>query len=475
MAFWVLILLLFVGCRVGPQYESPCTEIPEGWKEVTHTKEVIVDEWWEVFEDERLRELEQQAIENSPTLYIALERVVEARALAGVVGSNLYPWLSLNPSYDNRAFLMKASIPIPQDVPFTIPKIFRVHQVKYLLPLNLSYEVDLWGRLRDQYDAAALNAQAEAEAFEVTRLTLTSDLAISYFQMRGFDTQIDLLKDTIETRQKNYNIVNSRFEKGLVTQLDLHQAELELSNAQADLFNAIRLRRLAENQIAVLIGTPAQLFCLEHLPLKVEPVTVPVGLPSSVLMQRPDIAQAEREMASQHMLVKAAYASFFPSFNLTGTLGFESPDLKHFLTWKSRLWQYGANASQPIFEGGRLIANLELEWARFEQASGNYQQRVLVAFQEVEDALTNLEMEAKQWQQLNLSAEAARKSASISNRRYTGGITTYLEVVESERFELQAELALINVLASRYVATVQLIKALGGGWDADLDDCFANY
>lgn len=465
-ALWLLLMIPLVSCRVGPQYESPCTEIPEGWKGPSSTHEVNVDEWWEVFEDDKLNELEQLLLENNPTLYVALERVVEARALAGVVGADLYPQISLNPRYTSTGRLIK--IPIPVTILPNVPKVFRVHEMEYVLPLNLIYELDLWGRLRDQADSAILNAQAEAEAFEVTRLTLTSDLATNYFQMRGFDTQMNLLQSTIDTRKRNLEIVKSRFNKGLVTQLDLHQATLELANAESDYFDALRLRRLAENQIAILTGQPPALFCIEHIPLYATPVQVPVGLPSEVLLQRPDIAEAERDMAAQHMLVDAAYASFFPSLNLTGTLGFSSPDLKHFLKWKSRLWQIGVQASQPIFEGGRLISNLDLEWARFDQASGTYQQRVLTAFQEVEDALNNLEMEEKRWEKLNIAASAAKESSRMVNRRYTSGITTYLDVVSSERFELQAELSLIRVLALRYVYTVQLIKAIGGGWDSSL-------
>jgi outer membrane protein, multidrug efflux system len=462
------VFIIFWGCRLGPRYELPTVDVPDDWK-APHNVDVAtpnISYWWEIFSDCTLNNLEKIAIENNPNLYVALERVVEARALAGVSGANLYPQLNLNPSYTNTGTLFKIYLPSGIPIPSltSISSVFRVHEMQYVLPLNLSYEIDLWGKLRGQYESALLNAQAQEDAFYVTLLALTTDLASSFFQLRSLDAQIDLLKETAEVRRHNYDLTKNRYEKGLTTNLDLNQAIVDLANDEATLEDVIRQRALAEDQIAVLIGVPPAFFSLEHNPLVDDPPAVPSNVPSSVLLQRPDVAEAERTMASEHALIGPAYASFFPALTLTGTLGFLSPDLADFLKWKSRLWQLGANVAQTVFDGGRNVSNLQATWARFREASGSYQQTVLTAFQDVEDALNNIEQQARQAKQLSIAAHAAKSSTNLSLNRYRNGITTYLEVVINERLELQAELSLLNLLGIRYVSTIQLIKALGGTW-----------
>jgi multidrug efflux system outer membrane protein len=288
-----------------------------------------------------------------------------------------------------------------------------------------------------------------------------------------FDAQIDLFKANTETRRKNYKITKNRFDKGLITYLDVTQAEVELANVEASYLDAVRLRMLTENQIATLTGEIASDFCIEHRPLESPPPIIPAGIPSQVLLQRPDIAQAERTMASEHALINAAYASFFPSLSLTAAFGFQSPDLKRFLSWISRYWMVGINGSQMIFDGGRDCYLLKEAWARFLEASGAYQEQVLVAFQEVEDALSNIEWQQKQSEQLYLAAQASKKATLLSMNRYLKGVAIYLEVADSERSKLEAEIQWIRVLEQRYVSTVQLIKALGGTWElGDEKDCF---
>lgn len=467
----LLLLILIAGCRVGPSYKPPCTPVPDQWKNPNKENATppFVDYWWEVFNDDTLNGLELQAIEYNPNLYVALEKVFEARALAGVQAANLYPQLNLNPGYTDTGSLFQVFLPstLAKSIPGLTSQIspFRVHQQQYLLPLNLNYEVDLWGKLQDQYDSAFYNAEAQTEAYFSTMLTLTADLASSYFQLRSLDAQIDLLKANIETRRKNYELTQSRFDKGLVTYLDVTQAEVDKANVEAAYYDAVRQRTLAEDQIAVLTGQLATDFCMEHNPLKGPPPEIPAGIPSTVLLQRPDIAQAERTMASQHALINAAYASFFPSFSLTGALGYSSPDITQFLKWISRYWMLGANSSQMVFDGGRDCYNLQAAWASFLEASGSYQQQVLTAFQEVEDALNNIELQDKQARQLLLAAEAAEKATNLSLNRYRRGVAIYLEVVENERLQLQAEINWINLQGVLYVSTIQLIKALGGSWE----------
>lgn len=465
-----IFLIVLAGCRLGPKYSPPPVSIPEEWKNPQSCtgSNHFCNYWWEVFHDETLNELELYAILYNPNLQAALERIVQARAMAGVDKSVLYPQVNLNPSYLSTGELFKIylpSVPAGQTTPFAnIPKVFRIHQLQYTLPLNLSFEIDLWKKLQSQYESAVFFAEAQEEAYHTALLSLTTDLASAYFQLRSLLTQIDLLKHTIELRKKAYDLADMRFKAGLITYLDVAQASVELTNAESQYFDTERQKELQENQIALLIGMPASDFNLTALPLESAPPCVPAGLPSEVLMQRPDIAQAERDMASEHAKIGVAYASFFPSLQLTGTLGFFSPDTKDFLSWKSRLWQVGANVAQTVFDGGRNCSNLELAYSQYREAADNYKQTVLTAFKEVEDALNNLEMQAKQSESLKKSVDASQIAARLSMNRYQRGVVNYLEVVETQRSELENEREYINLQGVRYLSTIQLIKALGGCW-----------
>ncbi len=485
--FALFFLGLNGGCTLGPKYSPPAIEIPEVWKtevpESSKSSESTADAsffhyWWELFLDETLNELEAEAIKNSPNLYAALNRVIEARANAGIVKSNLYPQINLNPGIVDTGQLFKIFLPpvsggtsslsgngVPFVNPFgNIPTIYRIHQMQYGLLANVSYEIDLWGKLSGQYRSASMDAQAQLEAYHTTLLTLTSDLASSYFQARALAAQVSLYEATLNLRRRALELVNNRYEKGVVSYSDVAQASLELTNTESDYYGAVRGLREQENQMALLVGRPASLFCLDISPLYGSPPDVPVGLPSEVLLQRPDIAQAERQMEARHAQIGVAYASFLPSLQLTGGLGFLSPDLKNFLNWRSRYWQVAADIAQTLFDGGRNTSNLELARESFEEAGNVYRQQVLVAFKEVEDALNNLEMQAKQSESLRLSIDSAKKSAQLSLSRYNSGTVNYLEVVNTERYALDAERNSISVLGNRYLSTVQLVKALGGRW-----------
>jgi multidrug efflux system outer membrane protein len=465
---FLLFFSLLTSCHVGPDYNPPCPLIPEEWKAPTYADIPTVREefWWEVFGDPLLNSLELEAIQNSPNLFVAFERIIEARAQAGIVGADLYPQFNLNPNYLNQETLIKIPIPL-STIPIpglNIGPNIRFHQITYTLPLAMNYEVDLWGKYRDQYDAALYNAAGQEEAYRTALLTLTTDLASSFYALRSLDAQIDFLTDIIKLFQKNYDLNQLRYKKGVANELDVAEAEVQLKNSESNLFDVQRMRTLQENMIAALMGIPASDFHLDHNPLKDPPPPVPASLPSEVLLQRPDVAQAEFNMASENALVGAAYASFFPSLSLTGALGYSSPDLKNFLTWKSRLWSMGASIVQTIFDGFRKYYDLEAEKARYQEAVGNYLQTVVTAFQEVEDALNNIEYQAKEYKSLEASVKAAKKATHIANQRYRQGLVNYFEVVQIQTTEVQTETNQINVLGSQYQSTIQLIKALGGQW-----------
>lgn len=462
------VLICLAGCRLGPPYEPPAPVIPEDWKTEYDGCEPnpCVSYWWELFEDDTLNALELQAIENNPNLFAALQRVVEARAIAKGVSANLYPQINLQPSYSDIGELFKVNLPSNVAIPggTALGKPFRVHLFQYTLPFDMSYEVDLWGKLRGQAESAIYNFQAQEDHYLSALLTLTTDVATNYFMLQTLDAQIELLKQTIEVRKKALNLNTSRFNNGLVTYSDVSNASLQLSNAEADYYDSVRQRNLLENVIATLVGVPSSCFHLVSHPLSGDPPAIPPGTPADVISQRPDVAEAERDMAAQHALIGPAYASFLPSLSLTGALGYLSPDFKDFLTWKSRFWAIGANIGQSIFDGGRNVANLELAYARFNETTGLYQQTVLTAFQEVEDALNNIELRDKQYNSLKISVKSSRTSTQLSTNRYLKGLANYIEIVINQQQELVAELSLVNVSGQRYVATIQLIKALGGSW-----------
>jgi outer membrane protein, multidrug efflux system len=473
---FLLLIVLVCGCRVGPRYRPPPLDAPVEWKN-EHTAfpaPFFEGFWWEIFQDEVLNCLELIAVVSNPNIYIAMDHVAQARAIAGVDKSALYPQFNLNPSYTNTGELFKIYLPgvAKNFFPANFPTIYRIHQLQYVMPLNMSYELDLWGKLRWQYDSAVFNAQAQEENLQTALLTLTTDLASSYFKLRSYDALIDVQENNLDLLRRNLALVRSRHQKGLVSELDVVTAQQELSDNMADLEETVRLRGVQEDALAALLGMPASEFCIGKMPLVDVPPGVQPNLPSCVLLQRPDLRSLERTMASEHALIGVAYASFFPSVELTGILGFMSPDLRQFLTWKSRLWQIGVNAAQPIFNGFYYEYQLDYSYAEYWEALHNYQQRVLTAFQEVEDALINIEQQAKEYDLYMMSSDYSNKRIKLTLSRYKNGLSNYLEVVDSERTKIQADTNRVNTLGLRYLSTVQLIKALGGSWSFSLKPAF---
>lgn len=467
LSLLILFLPWITSCSVGPPYRPPYLEIPTEWKhsqdcrckEEKREEFVYLDFWWEVFHDEVLNGLEEAALENNRDLFVAWERVNEALALMGVARSGLYPQINLNPQYTNTGELIKI---------FGVNSgIFRAHELLYFFPLNVSYELDLWGKIRDLYNASIYNWEGQIKDYEAVMLALTSDLAGSYFQLRALDTQKELLLSTLKTRQKAFEINSSRYDGEITFYASVTQAGEEVDTVLTQYQEVVRERALLEDLIATLIGSPASEFCLEERPLKDLPPCIPEGIPSEVLLRRPDVAEAEFVMKSTHAQVKYAYSLFFPSLTLTGVGGFESPLFKDFMSWISRFWMFGASSNQIVFDGFRTYYGLEAEIARFQEASGAYQEIVLQAFQEVEDALANLDSYSKQYESTEATIQWAEKTYELYLDRYLLGVTYYIDVVNSERDLLAYQITYNQLLSLRYLATIQLIKALGGGWGVE--------
>lgn len=422
--------MFFASCSVGPAYVAPALEIPAEWKNKTEQNDDLPienpeftcpEKWWYVFEDETLNELEVLALENNRNLFVAFERIEEARALMGIAAANFYPQITLNPlfsdtrqlteNYNLNSTSTSGSSALGTLASAVTSKFFRENVLLYFLPFNFSYEVDLWGKIRDGYDAASYDMFAQQKDYEAVMLNLTTSLATCYYQLRSADNQIDLLLKVYQTRQKAFDINNDRYEQEISDYSDVSLAGQELDSVLGQYLEVKRQREVLENQIAVLIGVPASEFSLEHLPLQGLPPEIP-GIPSEVLLRRPDIAEAEFEVKSEHALVKQVYTEFFPSLNLTAASGLESPVLKYFLSTVARYWMDSVQMNQLVFDGGRTTNNLNLQIARFKEASGNYQQLVLIAFQEVEDSLANISSYAEQYRTAQATTEWAKKAIS---------------------------------------------------------------
>lgn len=472
------ILLLLSGCRVGPVYTPPDPEVPSEWKATSkvHKQEkeepqAEADPWWEVFHDPLLNQLEEEALHQSPTLYKAIETLIMAQAEAVAAKSPLYPHVTFEPMASQVQSLTQIFFPpgfsslLPSSFATQIQEVFRTRLTMYRLPVVFDYEVDLWGKLRSQYDSAFHYAESKAAALRAALLTITSSVAAHYFQMRAYDTELEQIEKIIAINKRSLQINDSRYKQGLSSLLDVAQAREILARAQSDLEEAQRLRNIEENLLATLIGTYASEFSLPHDPLHETPPQIPANLPSMVLLQRPDIAEAERLRASYHDQINVAYASFFPRLSLTSSLGYASPELHRLLTWPARLFSMAAYATQPIFEGYLLSANLRTAIAQFQQADASYCEKVLSVLQEVEDALQNIEQQDRKAVYLKESAEAASLALKLSQELYENGLTNYLQVSVVAQDSLQANISFARNLGARYVNTVQLVQALGGNWD----------
>lgn len=468
MRYKLLILLFsvsaFSACQVGPSYDPPCVETPEQWKGPHQEVVLSVDpaRWWDLFNDPTLDCLERQAEASNPDLVTIAFRIEEAKANAAIVRSDLFPQLGLNPGFTNTGTLFKLFLPPGAPPSFTSVDKYRIHQQVFAFPLNLNYELDLFGKNQSRYDSAFYAEQAQEDSYFAALLNLQTSLAGAYFNLRSLDASIDLLKRTIVLREQDVHLSERRYQLGLVSALDVENYRQILIQSQIDLVDNERLRSLQENQIALFVGIPASIFALPFNPLRESPPPIPAGIPSEVLLKRPDLAQAERNMASQHALINAAYASYFPSFSLTGGIGFISPDFKSFMDNFSRYWNLGVQANQTVFDGGRIPSNVDLSWARFFQASSEYQSLVLKAFKEVEDHLTELDAESKQVKNVEALLETTRKAAKLSKQRYEGGLTNNFEYVTNERTVLNAELQLSTLQSLQYNSTVNLIRSMGG-------------
>ncbi|MCB1114667.1 MAG: efflux transporter outer membrane subunit, partial [Chlamydiia bacterium] len=341
---------------------------------------------------------------------------------------------------------------------------YRIHLLGYLLPINLSYEVDLWGKHRNRAKAGCLSAWAQLSAYKSALLTLTTEVASTYYTLKTLEATALIYQDEIQQRQEALSFFSSRYDKGIGQKLDVETSKIELANTEAAYADTKREIALQNHRLAALIGRAPETFCLAPLESELSPPMIPAGVPTDILVNRPDISEAELKRTAENARVGAAKAEFFPSFTLTGALGYLSPTTQDFLSYQSRLWSMGANADQTLFDGFRKYQNYQASWARFDQADSNYRQLVLNAFKEVEDALASLRYEREKKEKYLIAQEASMNSLSLSKSRYSRGITNRLEVIDNQRSTLAARLNHLNAAGATWQATLQLIRALGGSW-----------
>jgi multidrug efflux system outer membrane protein len=462
-----LCALVLAGCSVGPDYHRPPPVAqPAEWKAASPWKEgrprdaEIKQSFWEIFDDAVLNGLEQEATTNSPDLRAAFERVEQARATARIAQADLFPGLSFDPN-GNRTHYSANRTTQPGS------PVLGYTGNEFNLPLDLSYEIDLWGRVRRSFRAAREQAQASAAAYQNVLLSLQASVAQTYFMIRSIDLDRQVLAETVELRKKNLTLVESLHRGGADSAVDVAQAETELSSAQADQAGLELGRAQLENALAVLCGQTASSFSLAETSRLYQPPPIPVGLPADLLERRPDVAEAERAMAAASEGIGIAKAAFFPSIQLTGSAGTESVELKDIFNWESRAWSIGPNLSLPLFEGGRIRAGVRRAKAAYEEAVALYRSQVLVAFHEVEDGLAGLRLLKEQFEAQMRAVDGAKKVAELSRLRYKEGLASYLEVVVADRTMLENEITAYQLNGQRIVTTIQLIKALGGGWRVD--------
>ena len=459
------ILLLLSSCAVGPNYEKPDVSslTPTDWRwKVAEPKEAIPKgEWWKIFDDPALDELETEAVASNQNLRAAVARVDDARAAARISLSQFFPQLSLDPSYKRE----RTSGHLPTPIPITVPSALLD---TYSVPFDLSYEVDLWGRVRRSFEASQAQAQASVADYQNVLLTLTADLAVNYFLVRSLDAEIAALRRTVELRNESVRILNGRFVTGVIPEIDVAQARTELASAEAELVDMTRQRAETLNAVALLCGKPASSFEIAERPLTLSPPAVPAGLPSSLLERRPDIAHAERLLAAKNAQIGVARAAYFPSLHLTGQAGFLSADAKHLFSKDSSVWSVGPSVSWPLFRGGRTAAEVRQARAAYEEALADYRQSVLTAFKEVEDSLAQIVHRNEQTAAQAEALASASRVAELARARYAAGVVNYLQVVDAERNMLQQQRQKAQLEGQRFAASVRLIKALGGGWEEEI-------
>jgi outer membrane protein, multidrug efflux system len=459
-------VLLFAGCTVGPNYvraTAPTTakwDVTEPWRQSDPKDAVPKGEWWGVFHDEELNGLEKDALSANQTLQAAIGNYHQARAAAAIQVATVFPTLGVAPNASRQRY------PANRPLQGAVGPLTTVTQNAYTLPFTAGYEVDLFGQRRRTIEAAEAAYQSSAANLENVRLVITAELAGDYFMLGQLDSELGILNRTVDTLRRGLELVDSRHKGGVASGLDVAQEETLLQTTRTQATLLLQQRKQYEDAIAVLVGKPAPDFHIPVKELKAEPPPIDLGLPSDLLERRPDIAQAERQMAVANAEIGVAKAAYYPSLNLFANGGWQVADIAKLANVSSIFWALGANVAESIFTGGARRAQVEYAKSGYDVNVANYRQSVLSAFQEVQDDVTGLTVLAQANDTQQLAVDAARRTLDLSLDRYRGGLVSYLDVVTAQQNLLNNEQEAAVIQGQRLVTSVLLVKALGGGWDA---------
>jgi NodT family efflux transporter outer membrane factor (OMF) lipoprotein len=458
-----LSALLLAGCTVGPNYKRPAAEVPPAYKEVGDWKTAqpndqnLPGNWWEIFHDEQLNALEAQVNVSNQNLKAAEAQYTQARAALRYQRADYFPTVTVNPTATRNAFSSNRQ---PHSAQFN-----GVTFTDLQIPFELSYQVDIWGRVRRTVESYRAQAQVSAADLAAVNLSMHAQLALYYFQARTLDAEEQLLNSTVTQYEQALELIENRFAGGLASDLEVQQAKTQLETTRAEAIDVGVARAQFEHAVAVLMGKPPASFSLAPLPLTAPPPPIPVGLPSDLLERRPDIAASERQMASANAQIGVAKAAYYPLVNLAAAGGFESGTITTLISGPSILWSAGPSAALTLLDFGRRRAASDQAIAIYDQAVANYRQTVLTGFQQVEDNVAGLRILEREAEVQNAAVIAAEKYLELAITRYKGGVTSYLEVTTAQSAALSDEVTAVTILGRRMVDAVTLVQALGGGWD----------
>lgn len=452
---FIAVAMLLAGCKsVGPDYQRPNLDVPAQYSEAADAAESkVISAWWMLYQDQTLNDLVNKARQNNTDIKLAVARIEEADAVAREVGAAVLPQVNVDAAASRSRVTELGANPV-QNNP----------RNNYKAQLGTTFEIDFWGKLRRAQESARAQVLSTRYAKDTIALSLAGLVASNYLTIRSLDSQIAISQDNLKTRNESLALAKRRLEGGVVSALDVYQAEVASTNLTAQLAELARLRALSLHQLAVLTGELNLNLAAADLNILPIPPTPPAGLPSSLLEARPDVRQAEQQMIAANANIGVAKAALYPSISLTAGLGGESLELGNILKSAARIWSGGLSLNLPIFDSGKRNAQVDQASAKQKQALASYEGAVQNAFREVNDALVDLRQNTEREAALNLSQEAAKKALTIANNRYQAGYSAYLDVLDAQRVYNETALAAVQSRQSRLSATVALFKALGGGW-----------
>lgn len=453
----ILILVFLSACKVlGPDYQRTEANLPDKFTEAANAENPQLKQWWKRYQDEKLNELVALSLKNNTNIALAVGRIEEADANMREVGASLFPQVDLGAGAKRSKVTELGAF----------PTFGSAERNNFSFGLNTSYEIDFWGKIKRAKEGATANALASRNAKETVELSLIGLVASNYLQLRGLEAQIAVTKNNQASRKGALALNQRRLAGGVASALEVSQAEVSVSNLEAQLIELNRLRALSLHQLAVLTGVLDLTLAegdLRSLPV---PPTPPAGLPSALLENRPDIRQAEQALIAENAKIGIAKAAMYPSISLTGSLGGESLELGDILKAGARIWTFGLGLDLPIFDSGRRESRVEQATARQKQALAQYQTAIQNAFREVNDALVNRRLNAEREQALTQSEASAKKALTVAENRYKAGYSAYLEVLDAQRVHNDASLAVVQAKQANFLATVELFKVIAADWKA---------